>query len=107
MFGKLCIVKCAPIFDSGSSLGYDKIAQRFHINIECKPFKNTHEEQLKLVSSFDWLDFSKLNSMIDEINDVLSDEKVKKYIDDNRRNTIVNFVEKRIQQLESVALSRN
>ena len=97
----------APIFDSGSSLGYDKIAQRLHINIECRPFKSTHEEQLKLVSSFDWLDFSKLNSMTNEINDILSDEKVKTYIDDNRRNAIVNFVENRIQQLESVALSRN
>ena len=49
----------SPIFDSGSSLGYNKVP--FDIlkerEIICKPFKKSHDEQLKLVSSFDWIDF--------------------------------------------------
>ena len=48
-----------PHFDSGSSLGYNKVP--FDIlkerEIICKPFKKSHDEQLKLVSSFDWIDF--------------------------------------------------
>jgi len=32
----------------------------------CKPFKTSHAEQIKLVSSFDWLDLSKFNSLGDE-----------------------------------------
>ena len=49
----------APIYDSGSSLGYDKVAPeiRAEQDIECKPFKKHHEEQLKLVTDFSWIDF--------------------------------------------------
>lgn len=52
----------APIYDSGSSLGYDKLPaqMRSDKDVICKPFKNHHAEQLKLVSSFDWVDFDRL-----------------------------------------------
>ena len=52
----------APIFDSGSSLGYDKLTPQILSAraIECKPFKKTHHEQLKLVTSFGWIDFDRL-----------------------------------------------
>ena len=47
----------APVFDSGSSLGYDKLNAeiRANKNITCKPFKKRHEDQLKLVSDFGWI----------------------------------------------------
>ena len=55
----------APIYDSGSSLGYDKVAGqiRGELDIECKPFKKHHIEQLKLVSDFSWIDFSRLSDV--------------------------------------------
>lgn len=55
----------APIFDSGSSLGYDRTASRIRIDHDatCKPFKKHHAEQLKLVSSFDWIDFDDLTDV--------------------------------------------
>jgi len=45
----------APIYDSGTSLGYDKMPIQIYIgrDITCKPFKKSHTEQLKLVSSFE------------------------------------------------------
>ena len=55
----------APIFDSGSSLGYDKLTPQILSAraIECKPFKKTHHEQLKLVTSFGWIDFDRLRGV--------------------------------------------
>ena len=41
----------APIYDSGSSLGYDKLPGQMKADkdVGCKPFKNHHLEQLRLV----------------------------------------------------------
>ena len=46
----------APIYDSGTSLWYDTPTKAIpHSDVESKPFKRKHGEQLKLVSSFDLL----------------------------------------------------
>lgn len=97
----------APTYDSGSSLGYDRITQMMRNEKEtvCKPFKKHHEEQLKLVSSFDWIDFSKLNDVKEMIVDILSDEQAKAYMDDTRIETIAELTERRIRNLESLAMS--
>ena len=52
----------APIYDSGSSLGYDKLPGQMKADkdVVCKPFKNRHPDQLRLVQSFDWLDLTNL-----------------------------------------------
>jgi hypothetical protein len=66
-------IGAAPIFDSGSSLGYDSLPNRFlSANIPCKPFKKTHAAQIQLVSSFEWIDFNMLDGIDDEIQDILS-----------------------------------
>ena len=39
--------------------------------IECKPFKKTHHEQLKLVTSFGWIDFDRLRGLEQDIRDLL------------------------------------
>ena len=79
----------APTFDSGSSLGYDKLnVQIASMNgIECKPFKRTHEEQLRLISSFDWLDFEALTGVREEIRQVFA--QAGNYIDRDRVEAIV------------------
>lgn len=61
----------APIFDSGSSLGFDKTAAQVasENNVICKPFKSRHIEQLKLVSDLSWIDF-------DRLKDARGDHKV-------------------------------
>lgn len=53
----------APIYDSGTSLWCNtptKLIRPLASDLPSKPFKETHEEQLKLVSSFDWVNFEAL-----------------------------------------------
>lgn len=94
----------APIFDSGSSLGYDKRTNQIisEKEIECKPFKTSHKEQIKLVSSFDWINFDNLNGIGKEITEILN--PAEDYVDDNRKQAIIGSVEKRISDIEKMAL---
>lgn len=93
----------APIFDSGSSLGYDKVAGQILSgkNIQCKPFKKTHEQQLALVTSFDWIDFSKLNGVEEDIREVF--RSAGEYMDDARIDAITKSVNQRIAHLYDIA----
>lgn len=91
----------APIFDSGTSLGYDKLSHRLDTNIKCKPFRTSHEKQLELVKSFDWVDFSKLKDVRDDIAEIMSTDQAKEILGDTRHNDIAKFAEKRIKHLES------
>ncbi len=97
----------APIYDSGSSLGYDKLANqiRSERDITCKPFKKHHEEQLKLVSSFEWIDFEKLSDVKELIADTLMLGEASDYIDEARVKAIADTVEKRIRQVSELAMS--
>ena len=95
----------APIFDSGSSLGYDKIAGQImsESGVECKPFKKTHAEQIKLVSSFAWIDFNALQGVENDIISVL--DQAGEYIDEGRKSAIVKSVLRRIENLKKMSES--
>ena len=96
----------APIFDSGTSLWYNKTASRFVASdIICKPFKKTHGEQLKLVSSYDWFNISKLDGVEDEILNVLCEDRAVRYVEAKRAKAIAAEVRKRIDALEVVSAS--
>ena len=96
----------APIYDSGTSLWYDTPTKAIpHSDVESKPFKRKHGEQLKLVSSFDWLDISKLDGIEDDIMNIFADEKTDQYIDDERAKTIASQVRTHIDILERIAAS--
>lgn len=103
--GTLEWIGFAPVYDSGSSLGYDKIAVQIcsDRDIICKPFKKYHEEQLKLVSSFDWIDFNNLSDVEKVIADIFNDERAKDFIDESRKSAICTTVGKRIQILKDIA----
>jgi len=100
-------ISMAPIFDSGSSLGYDKLSTQIQSgrNITCKPFKKSHEEQIKLVSDFSWIDFDKLSDIDMLIHDILSSEEAEKFIDKSRIEVIATSVTKRIQTLSEIAMT--
>lgn len=97
----------APIYDSGSSLGYDKLANQIRSgkDITCKPFKKHHEEQLKLVSAFDWLDTEKLSDVGELITETFSMGDAADYMDEARVSAIVDTVRKRIRQVEELAMT--
>ena len=98
----------SPIFDSGSSLGYNKVP--FDIlkerEIICKPFKKSHDEQLKLVFSFDWIDFRLLQDTGKKIRRVFDDQRISNFIDQKRIDAIVQSTEQRIQKLQTFAAQK-
>lgn len=98
----------APIYDSGSSLGYDKLPgqMKSEKDVGCKPFKNHHIEQLQLVQSFGWLDLSKLDDVETIINETLKLDTDENYIDEYRIRAVSNSVRRRIQNLEQIIKER-
>ena len=98
----------APIYDSGSSLGYDKAAAqiRSEKDVVCKPFKKSHADQIKLVSSFDWIDFDALRDIKELITETLSAEGARDYMDENRVRMIADAADRRIQQLSQLAMTQ-
>lgn len=94
----------APIFDTGTSLWFDKPMGMINDknNIPCKPFKNSHEEQIKLVTSFDFLDINDLNGIEDKIREIT---KGSIFVDERRTDAICNGVRTRIEYLASLIRS--
>ena len=64
-----------------------------------------HSEQIKLVSSFEWLDFSALGNVSDIIADVFSDPKTSVYVDKERISAIAQSVENRIRLIQNKTLN--
>lgn len=96
----------APIYDSGSSLGYDKLAAQIRsgADVVCKPFKKHHTEQLKLVSSFEWIDFEKLADIREFIIGSFSKEEMADYMDEMRMKAIADTVQNRVEHLSQMAM---
>ena len=95
----------APVFDSGNSLGCDKTERMMKDRDEiiCKPFRKSHREQLELVTSFDWIDFSALDEVPGIIESVLSDEKAADDLDERRIHTICELAGQRVEYLKRFA----
>lgn len=95
----------APIYDSGSSLGFDKddwevLTGRYTFS---KPFRKFHDEQLELVTDFSWIDFGHLSNINEIIHQTMLPE-IKTGKDSERRIEIITgSVQKRINYLTNVA----
>lgn len=68
--------------------------------IPCKPFKNNHEEQLKLAKSFDWLDFSLLQDIEEEFREIV---RASIFIDQSRCDAICLGAKERVKTLKDFA----
>ncbi len=93
-------ISSAPIYDSGSSMGSDLPTDLFIRGRleECKPFSKSFCEQMKLVSSTDWLDREALKSLPALVEDVFSDSNGWTYAE--RTKVLVDLVESRIDRLD-------
>ena len=90
----------APIYDSGSSLGYslNDTELEYAFDLNWKPFKsNKIKTQLDLIKDFSWLDINKLNHVEDDILDVCL--KYDEYISDKRRKALIKFIRKRVDYI--------
>ena len=93
----------APIFDSGSSLGYDKLAPQIRSLrfAECKPFKKTHAEQLKLVTDFTWINFDALEGIESKMKAIL--DQAGEYLDVPRKAAILSAFSARVEDVRALA----
>ena len=91
----------APVFDNGTSLWYNKLPMVINQgrDIESKPFKSYHSEQIKLVDSFDNINVEKVKAGIDGMVNILSSSP---YISNDRMSSVINAFSKRIDDLEEI-----
>jgi hypothetical protein len=87
----------APIFNSGSSLWYNSwFVGR---DMESKPFRGLHDEQIKLVSDLSWFNYKALDGIEDECLDILKQAVI---IDEGRHKKIAEAVALRCKRIEQI-----
>lgn len=89
----------APVYDSGTSFWWSTPTSRIGSleRIQCKPFKKWHEEQIRLVSSYDWLDLSKLRDIDEEFREIVGTSE---FIDEKRRDRLCVALKGRVDSLQ-------
>ncbi len=94
----------APVFDCGTSLWYntqENLIKPISPSISSKPFKKTHNEQIKLVKDFSWRDLDNLNGIESIADEILSQSE---YISKARKNVLCNAIKQRVQLLRETAI---
>lgn len=100
-------IGAAPIYDNGTSIWFStptKLINANAANLPAKPFKDTHSEQLHLITSLDWIDFDALHGIDDEVRELLTDSV---FIDTERRERLAEALSRRIELLQDFALTMN
>ncbi len=97
-------IGAAPVYDSGTSLWFDKPLPMINARGKavCKPFKSSHEEQIKLVTDFGWLDFIALYGVDEELREIVKDSV---FIDSTRCEALCRGLMSRIEMLQKAVLS--
>lgn len=67
--------------------------------------QKTHFEQLKLVTSFDWIDFDALKNINNEILGILNDAD-ENLIDDARKQKSISSINQRIEYIHNLAMEK-
>ncbi|GHT59806.1 hypothetical protein FACS1894109_16420 [Spirochaetia bacterium] len=101
----------APIFDCGTAMWHDQFTNMIRpgFKLASKPFKPSHGEQIKLVSSFDWLDpaggpLVQLQDIDEEYSELL---KTSAFIDEERRTKLCWALKRRVEMLgEEIAAGK-
>ena len=92
----------APVFDSGSSMGFDQPTAYITpvMNYASKPFNKDPERQLSLVTDLTWIDFDEIHRAIDESYDVFSSSE---RIGHDRTDAILSMVSSRADHVEKLS----
>ena len=88
----------APIFDNGTSLGWDLLTREIpgRIGEKSKPFRKTFSEQLALVTDFGWIDFDALYGALEKVREILATEG---FLDADRIEAVTGLLASRIDSL--------
>ena len=89
----------APIFDSGTSLWHN--TQKVGSSEESKPFKKSHDEQIKLVHDLSWFDYNAIKNIDSECIDILAKSSI---VGSERAKAIGNNVLRRAGIVERMRL---
>ena len=92
----------APIFDSGSSLGWNKAPDKLFSAAmdECKPFAKSHDQQLKYVRDFSSINFQALEGLGNDMRRIMSyGEKIAP----ERIDAAVALMQNRVDGLRRIA----
>ena len=91
----------APVYDSGTSLWHT--TPYIGSVTECKPFKKTHNDQIKLVKDLSWLDIDVLDGLDNKIIEILS-KSIK--IDADRSKKLAEIIMERALKVWQMAESQ-
>lgn len=93
----------APLFDNGSSFGFDELNAEIGSNLKivCKPFRNKHWEQLKLIKHMPALDKDALCALLNLVLDYFA-EKGGRFIDKSRAEAIAKGLTLRMLKLKKL-----
>lgn len=99
-------IGAAPIYDSGSSLWFSKPLTLISAaaKLTCKPFKQDHNEQIKLVTHFDWLDLSALRGIDEEFREIVGGSV---FIDEARCGALCSALQERVDMLAGIIRSHS
>ena len=89
-------ISVAPLFDNGSSFWYNYAAVKEDYQTKSQPFLDTHEEQIRLVKDFSWLNLKDLAGVDEEFNELLKQSPL---IDESRRDGLCFALGNRITAL--------
>lgn len=93
----------APIYDSGTSLWFDTptpLISAAAPRSASKPFKASHEEQIGLVTDFDWIDWACLRDLGDAFRAIASGSV---FVDEARADAIARALSGRVERLRAHA----
>lgn len=93
----------APIYDSGTSMWFDAPNSRIGAPGKSKPFRATHDEQIKLATSLDFVDFAALSDIADVAREIYGKSPL---IDADRKDRLCRAVASRVKLLEKEQDSR-
>ena len=93
----------APIFDTGSSLSYNVLDKEIVPGKErmAKPFADTHERQLRYISSFDDIDIGDLKDFPEQVREMFDDYK--RPYSEMRISAICKCLDQNIKSLDNYA----
>jgi hypothetical protein len=96
-------IRPAPIYDSGTSLWHNADIEMIKptYKISSKPFRNNHNDQIKLVKDFTWLDFNSLHSVDEEFEAILTNSV---FIRKERRDSLCAALKTRVKSLRGIVM---
>lgn len=99
----LAFEKVAPIFDNGCSLWFDENDMFVGDFFLTKPFEEYEKVQVNLIKNINWLDTNKLNGFVDEVKEILSNNKL---LSNERIEKIIEQIKSRIEYVKQLKQER-